>query len=313
MKKRNLIMLLVLVLLVGAFFLLRRQNPTERSYRVFDADSLKIASIEIKNAKNAVTMKLVDGKWRLTDPVEWDVAMDRLDTFWQKVLNARYSRTAMSEDASSIERYGLDAERALQVRVHNDKGKLVSHVYFGNIGNPYDYFRFEGSNKVYQVRQIILGAFDTELSTWRSPSLVSISYDKLDMIEVTHPKNSYVLTRKGEDWHFKDKLEDFKIPAYNVTMGKILSILERVDAYTFYDKDTERFKPMLEKPEADVKLTLTDKSTRRLTFIKSGEEYLMMLDGDESIFFVMPYDVIHRFVRHAAMFRILEWGQELES
>ncbi|MDP2172178.1 MAG: DUF4340 domain-containing protein [Candidatus Cloacimonadaceae bacterium] len=312
MKKRNLLLLIVLAVLIGAFFLLRRQSPTERNYRIFDADSLKIASIEIRDSEDAITMKLIDGKWRITDPIKWDVNTDPLNNFWNTVLNATYSRTEMSEDPDAVSRYKLEADNALQVKVLDTRGKLVAHVYFGNIGNPYDYFRFQGSGKIYQVRQNISLMFNAQLKTWRSPSLLSIAFDKLDKIEIKHPKNSYVLTRKGEDWHFKDKLEEFKIPAYNAAMGKILNVLERLDAYTYHDKDTDRFKALLENPEGDVTLTLTDKSTRRLTFIKSGEEYLMMLDGDESIYYVMSFDTIHRFIRNAAIFRILEWGQELQ-
>lgn len=305
MKHRNLIMLAVLLLLLGLFFFLRDRAPKEKLLRVIDADSTQVAQIHIFNAADTVVVAKKDGQWRLQYPEDAKVNPDMMRSFFDFFFNATYSGMPMTESDNSLARYGLDEAKALQIRVLNDSGKPLVHCHFGNTDNPYDYFRFDGKSEVYQVKQPIFGRLQPNPDSWRSPSILNLRWDQMDAITVEHQKNSYVLTRQGPDWYYMDKRENFKIPAYNVTMGKLLNVLSSLEAYT-YKKPAEVDTGTLELV-ADVKIKLSDKGSHHIMFYLMDETYLMTVDGDESKYYVMVFDQVQRFTRHAEVFRMQEY------
>jgi len=305
MKHRNLILLAVLLVLLGLFFFLRNRAPKEKLLRVIDADSTQVAQIHIFNAADTVVVAKKDGGWMLQYPEEARVNPDMMRAFFDFFLNATYSGMPMTEADNSLARYGLEESEALQIRILDSKGKPLAHCHFGNTDNPYDYFRYDNDSKVYQVKQPIYGRLQPNPNSWRSPSILSLQWDQMDAITVEHQKNSYVLTRQGPDWYYMDKRENFKIPAYNVTMGKLLNVLNSLEAYT-YKKPAEVEKAKLDLV-ADVKINLTDKGSHNIKFYKLDETYLMIVDGDESKYYEMVFDQVQRFTRHAEVFRAQEY------
>ena len=301
MKHRNLILLAVFLVLVGLFFFFRNREPKEKLQRVIAADSTQVARFHVFNLADTVVVARQDKQWMLEYPEQARVNSDMLRYFFDFVLNATYAPTPMSDSAENLARYGLDEAKALQLRVLNSSGKVLAHIHFGNTDNPYDYFRFDGDNKVYQVKQAIYGRLQPKLDSWRSPSILSIQWNEMDGITVKHTKNSYVLTRQASDWFYMDNREQFKIPAYNVTMGKILNVLASLEAYTFkrpYEVDKSQLSEV-----ADVKISMVDKSSHHLMFYLLDKEYLMTVDDDESRYYVMLFDQVQRFTRHAEVFR----------
>lgn len=302
MKHRNLILLVVLLLLLAAFFLLRNRQPNEKEYRVFEADSTRIGSFEVLTAADTVMVSKVGNSWMLTYPVKWAVDQQRLKYFFDKVIPATYSGMPMSEGKNAVAIYDLTPEKALQIRVRSTDGKMLSHCYFGNTGNPFDYFRYDGEDKVYQVKQQIVGRLQPEISNWRSPDVLAISPERLEKISIKHSRNSYELSRALNAWYYKDKANEFKIPDYNAAMGKILNALASFQSYTMVSGSPDQVAGYEKACEVDI--TLTDGSKRRIDFLKDGEMIYVMLDNDPASLFVVVMDMLHRFTRHAAVFNI---------
>jgi len=172
------------------------------------------------------------------------------------------------------------------------------------MGNPYDYFRYYGSDKVYQIKSKVARNFSTQLSTWRSPIIAHHDEDELESIDVVHPKNSFTLSRKGYEWFYKDAKEAFPIPPSNRGIMKVVSILANLDTYIFIDGGQAEYSEKLANPDCTVTLHLVNNKTQVLTFIKgSDENYLLMIDGDSSVLFTVTFDTVFRFMRHAGVFR----------
>ena len=72
MKKPNLILLLVLLILIGLYFVLRTNRPQEKLARVFDLDTLSINRIEIYDAQDTLKMVKQNNIWKLIYPVNWE-------------------------------------------------------------------------------------------------------------------------------------------------------------------------------------------------------------------------------------------------
>jgi len=308
MKYRNLILLAVFLVLLGLFFFLRNRAPKEKLLKVIDADSTRVAQIHIFNVADTVVVAKKDGQWLLQYPEQAKVNPDMMRVFFDFLRDATYSGMPMTESGTNLARYGLDASKALQIRVLDTSGKLLAHCHFGNTDNPYDYFRFDKDKKVYQVKQPIWGRLQPKVDSWRSPNILSIQWDQMDAISVKHSKNSYVLTRQGPDWYYMDNREKFLIPPHNVTMGKLLNVLANLEAYTYKRTDEIAQAPLSEV--ADVKINMTDKSSHNIKFYLQDKDYLMTVDGDESKYYSMVFDQVQRFTRHAEVFRLKEYEGE---
>lgn len=305
-KYRNLILLIVFILLLGLFFFLRKQEPKENLLKIIPVDSLAIAKIQIFDAADTVIVYKKDGLWLMSHPDQAAVNPDMLKFFFERVLTATYANTAMNENAKNLHQYGLNKEKEVQLKLFDQKDKLLSHCRFGNTNNPYDYFRYGNSSKIYQVKtQVISGHLKPDVSSWRSPVILSIPPFKMTEIHVSHPKNSYELTRKKTDWFYKDKTEQFMVPYGNITMGKILNSLEELQAYT-YKKPAEIDKQSL-IVAAEVQIILTDKTKHKLVFYQQGDNYYLILDDNEERYYNMVFDQVFRFTRQAALFNVQEW------
>jgi len=102
------------------------------------------------------------------------------------VITAKYAKTPMGTGKEAIEKFHQKDEEALHIIVSD--GKKSIHTLFSNLDNPYDYFRYAGSDKIYQLKAKVTNNYNTDLSNWRSPHIVSHKEEELLKIEVTHPK-----------------------------------------------------------------------------------------------------------------------------
>lgn len=302
MKRNRLILAGILLLLVATYIILRINRPEEKLRPVYDLKTKEISKIEVYDQADTLKLELQKGIWKLVSPVSWEADTLRIQELYSKVLVAKYPTTPMGEGKEAIKRYKLGDDQALHIVV--DDGSKRVHAMFSNLGNPYDYFRFAGSEKVYQIKAQVGNIFTTQLYTWRSPHVVNYEEAELERISVKHLRNKYLLTRKQYDWYFKDDVNDFKIPQTNLAIMKVVNILSKLDTYLFVDGGEKEHLNKFDKPDCEVTLFLTDKSQRELSFVEyDDQQYLMMVDNDPSVLFVVSFDTVFRFMRHAEVFR----------
>lgn len=307
MAKNKKILLIVLVTLCVVYIVLRLGRPEEKLRPVYDLDSLSISSIEVFDGSNRLVLKKQKGIWNLTEPVAWQADTLRMNDLFREVFSARYPKTPMGEGPEAVKRYKLQDSEALHIVVKG-KGKTI-HTLFSNMGNPYDYFRFAGSEQVYQIKAKVFNTYTTELPMWRSPHVVNYGEEELLKIEVSNQNGSYTLTRKEYDWFYLNQKENFQIPASNLAMMKLVSILANLDTYVFVESQADSVLTRFDKPECTVMLTLSKNRKQELKFAKFDEtQFVLMVDNDPSVLFIVAADTVHRFTRSADVFRMRGYG-----
>ena len=225
MKKTKLILIILLAVLLLTYFVLRIANPQEKSKAVFRLNLDKVQKIEIFNSTDAVELILDDGIWKVNDAMLWKADSLKIHELFEDVLKAEYPPIAMSEADGAIERYELQDDRALHIRV-SDKSREV-HVLFSNLGNVWDYFRYVGDTKVYQVKSKVVQLYQPDLINWRSPIVIHYWEEELKQIKAQHEKNTYTLKRDGEVWTYHDAKTDFEVQNDNYALVKIISIISK--------------------------------------------------------------------------------------
>ncbi len=310
MKRRILIFGIILLALIAAYLVLSRNSNKDNKQRVFSADSLDIGKIVVMDISDTLQLQQTDSGWRLTDPVDWEANIDHMKNFFKFVINAKYPKTEMTTSEDAIERYGLTPDKALQVVTYDKKGRKKDHVYFNNFGNNWDYFRYEGDSKIYQIYDSVSMTYRPVLANWRSPVLVRVWEDELKSIEVTYPQNSYTLVHEPKRWVYRDKNVAFEIPAENRPLLRILNLLINLDTMSFFDGDNSRLMPAFNSPLAVVKLNKTDDTVTKLSFAFTEEtRHIMMIDDKSDPLYGVVNDSILRFTINADYFRQLPYGQ----
>lgn len=302
MKKRDLILIVIIVVLLGAYFILRERKPVERPQRIFSTDSLRIGSIQIVSIEGSLTLKRINDEWRIVEPIDWKADEDRMRSFFFNVINARVPKTVVSTGPGAILRYALDETEGNQIKVFDSKGVLRDHVIFGNAGAPHDYFRYADQDKVYQIKRKVAYQYEPTLSDWRDPRVLNISHNEIQRIDVTYYDNSYYITRDTFGWRYRDKDNDFIIDPENRQMMRLLNILYLLETRIFFDGDNSADAYALAHPHCEATIHLVNGTKRKLTFIRDESHFKLMLDDDMSTLYGVLGDTLDRFARSAAIF-----------
>jgi hypothetical protein len=319
MKKSHLIILIVLLVLIAVYFIARSRQPNEKEVRFFSADSSSIGKLEFTSGADTIIVSLVEGEWKLTYPVQWDVNEDQINSFFSKVLPIGTSATPMSEDTNLQEMYKVDDSSAVQVKIYDKSGKLLDHVYIGNGTNTsYDYGRREGDKAIYQFKTNITNFVRPDVYLWRSTNITNLKRADIDHIDVKYTKNSYTLTILGDSIRYTDKRESFMIPQFNRAQHKVINALENLRTWQYFDKDTDKYAEAFKNPECTVTVYLKNKKTKTFKLIRKITPLpnpqpnapdkdvfvLMMIDDKMTPLYQMTGDFINRFTRSAQHFKV---------
>lgn len=301
-KKKRIIPAAILALLLITFLILRLNRPEEKTRPLFGLNPQKIDKIEIWEGEDRVDMAMVEGIWKISEPVVWNADSTKVAGFFEDVLAARYATTPMSLGPDAPNRYNLQEDSAMHVRVSS--GNKSVHLLFSNMGNPWDYFRFAGDDNVYQVKSKVVQRYQPLMINWRSPIVLQYFEEDLASIRAKHADNDYILTRDGSRWVYQDARQTFDVYFDNFALIKIISILQNMRTYVFADGREEHFTEAFKTPELEVWITDTEAKTRKLSFVKvDNERYMLMVDDDPHVLYQMGFDTVFRFMRNPEIFK----------
>ena len=301
MKKSRLIPLIILVVLIAAYFLLRSKEPIQKREDLVTLESGEIEKIEIWDSEARVDMILEDDVWKVTQPFLWRADTLMVNDFFRKVVSGYYSITPVSSSRGTLERYKLDDQQGTHVRLSaKDKQE---HLIFGNIGNAWDYFRVAGDTVVYQTQNSIVQRFAPIIINWRDPMIVRYWEDEISEIRSKHRKNEFTLRLDRGKWFYKDAKHDFEVAPYNFALTKIVSILQNMNTYTFEIGDDPELMKAFENPFCTVWITDVQGNTKKLNIAETtNKRYYMMVDDEATILYQLEYDSVYRFTRDPEIF-----------
>jgi hypothetical protein len=301
-KKNRIILAGILALLLVTYLILRLNRPEEKTRSLFGLNPQKIDKIEIWEGENRVDMALIEGIWKISEPVVWNADSTKVAGFFADVISAKYATTPMSLGPEAPNRYNLQEDSAMHVRVSS--GAKSVYVLFSNMGNPWDYFRFADDDKVYQVKSKVVQSYQPLMINWRSPIVLQYFEEDLAVIRSKHANNDYTLTRDGSRWMYQDASKSFDVYFDNFALIKIISVLQNMRTYIFADGRDEHFTEAFKSPELEVWITDVEGDTRKLSFVKvDNERYMMMVDDDPHVLYQMGFDTVFRFMRNPEIFR----------
>jgi len=300
-KKYRIGLLIVLALLLLLYIFLRYNAPEEKTRRVFDLKPEQITKIEIWDAEDEIEMNLLEGIWKISEPFVWDADSTRISDFFAEVVNAEYATTPVSLGADAPTRYQLTDEAALHMKLSSGRKSVL--VLFSNLGNSWDYFRFDGDDKVYQLKNKLVQSYNPQQINWRSKLVFQYYEEDLRKIRSRHESGDFTLTRDGSKWTYQDASDTFEVPYNNFSLVKIISVLQNMQIFILADGRSEVFREAFKEPLCEVWITDTRGETRKLSFAKvDNERHMLMINDDPHVIYQVSFDIVFRFMRHAELF-----------
>lgn len=303
MKRTKLILIILLAALLITYLVLRIVKPKESSKDLFRLNLDKVEKIEIFNAEQSIELILDEGIWKVKSDILWEADSLKIHDLFENVLKAKYPTIAMSQAEGAIERYELEDDMALHIRVSDSS--RTAHVLFSNLGNAWDYFRYAEDSNVYQVKSKVVQYFQPDLMNWRSPIIIHYWEEDLKQIKVKHEKNSYTLKREGADWTYQDAKNDFEVETNNYALVKIISIMQNFISYIFVSGEEEQYQTAFEDPMCTLWITDVKGEVRKLDFAKfDAHRFMLRIDDDMSVLHQVEFDTVYRFTRNPEIFKM---------
>ena len=169
MTKNVQIALIVLVILVGIYFL-NKSSQTKfesTSEAIFNDEPEDIFKFLIQQGQEAIELSRVDTLWRISGNDTLEVKSRSMDNLFDKVLKVNRG-TIISENPEKYGKYSVDDSTGTHLAVINSKGKTVGYYVFGRSKSDYShsYVRVGSDPKVYLADQNVTYMLQTRPTYW---------------------------------------------------------------------------------------------------------------------------------------------------
>ena len=169
MTKNLQIAIIVLVVLVGIFFLNKNSQLKfdSTSEAIFTDNPEDIFKFLIQNGEDAIELSRVDTLWRISGNDTLEIKSRAMDNLFDKVLKVNRG-TIISENPVKYGKYSVDDSTGIHLAVIDSKGETVGYYVFGRSKSDYSrsYIRVGDDPKVYLADQNVTHMLQTRTTYW---------------------------------------------------------------------------------------------------------------------------------------------------
>ncbi len=309
MDKKNLIYLAILVALVVVFVVVKTTGKERETFiRIIDADSTQIAKIRMYDKADTLTLERRQGKWFITQPMDFPAGNSKIHELFERVVNGRVSSIPLAENESSHQAYNVTPELGSVLELYGEDGNLLDAIVVGKSDNAsYSNVRHLNDPVVYQFNENIAYRLSPKLITWRKKEILEFVPETIERIDVTYSKNSYSLTSTDTLWVYQDDKDTFSVPRTNKQLLKIFNVLEQGRSGRFIDNEWDVFGPFFDSPALDVTITGKDGHVTHFQVANAKQddetELALKLNDDTSTLYRMSGDFVDRFTKSSEHFK----------
>ena len=169
MAKNLQIALVVLVVLIGIFFLNKSSQSKldSTSEAIFNDNPEDIFKFLIQDGEEAIELARVDTLWRISGNDTLEIKSRSMDNLFDKVLKVNRG-TIISENPEKYGNYSVDDSIGTHLAVIDSKGETVGYYVFGRSKSDYSrsYVRVGSDPKVYLADQNVTYMLQTRPTYW---------------------------------------------------------------------------------------------------------------------------------------------------
>ncbi|MBW2107258.1 MAG: DUF4340 domain-containing protein [Deltaproteobacteria bacterium] len=193
--KKEYLVLLVVIIALSLYLTFRNRDRTHyRLPSLAALDQKKISKIEMTHAGDTIILKKQDDRWHIMPqgyPANDDAVNNMLDAIEDMVL------TALVSSSKSYERYDLDADKKISVKVWAGD-KLAREFDVGKAAPSFrhTFVKIAHDAKVYHARGNFRSRFDQTVEKLRDKTVLSFNRDDIHEVRITKGKTTLLLAKK---------------------------------------------------------------------------------------------------------------------
>ena len=284
MKNRNLLLLVALVVLIGIYWMIQKNQPVVEADRPFvEADSAKINLLRIESPDETVELTKEGDKWWVTKPIRYPAAEKTVQTAVQKLKEMK-RLTVVTERADRYGDFQVGDSAATRVTV-GQGGKTTTFV-LGKAGPSMQtsYARLENSKEVWEIAGNHAGTYKKKAKDWRDKTVTDVDMNTISKVVIEYPQQTVTLTLVDTVWKVDAGKEKFD--GEKSLVERLTRMISKMNAVDFADTLAPN---AFDKPEAHVVTTLTTGETIDFKLIAKdaeGNQYFLRKDGASSDFVI---------------------------
>jgi len=214
MKSKNLIILAVVVIAIGAYIMLfERHRPTsdeveaqsEKLLQDFDRED--VTGILIERDGGRLRLEKVGEEWHLREPLDFPADSSVVSTTLGSLADLEAERRLPAAEVDVTE-LGLDRPAATVVLSTTDGSDVTLSVGDELPLGSKRAVRLEGTDEIVIAAGRFMSNIGREIDDWRSHEVVDIIADQVAAIDIGAGGDSIRAVRLGNDWKLLQPLED---------------------------------------------------------------------------------------------------------
>ena len=214
MKLRNLIILALVVIAVGAYIMLvERHRPTsdkveaqaEKLLQDFDRED--VAAIVIERDTGRVRLEKVGESWHLREPLDFPADDTVVGTALGSLADLEADRRLPTADVDPAD-FGLDQPAATVVLSTSDGSDFTLTVGSELPLGSKRALRLAGAEEIVITAGRFMTDIGREVDGWRSREVVEIAADQVASIDIDAGGDAIQAVRLDDDWRLLQPLQD---------------------------------------------------------------------------------------------------------
>jgi len=260
-KSKNLIILAVVVIAVGAYIMLiERHRPTtdesmaaaEKVLRDFERDD--VTGIVIDRAEGRVRLEKMGGEWRLREPLDFPADSSVVSSTLGSLTNLTADRRLAPDEINPAD-YGLEEPTTRVTLRMADRSERVIAVGGELPLGSKRALRVDGSDEVTIAAGWFVSDLEREVDDWRSREVAEILENDVASIDIESGADAIRAVRLEDQWQLLRPLEDL---ADGDHLGSVVSDLASMRIEEFLDDGADPGELGLELPEYEITIIRTD-------------------------------------------------------
>jgi hypothetical protein len=305
-RSKNLIVLAVLVLALGAFILLiERHQPTtdehrERADRVFaELSGDRVIAVDLQTGDGRIRLEKSDDVWRLTEPMDYPADAGAVRSLIQNLAGLEADRVLSLDEVDTAD-YGLAAPVIGVALVDDDGARFELAVGDETPLGGKRAVRRGSDDEILLCPGGFVAGLDKEVDHWRSRDVVDALESDLAAIEIETVIDRIRAVRVGDRWQLEEPVADL---ADGEQMRSLVSELNALRIGEFLPADTPS--ASVEPPEYRITLTRADEAEPVVLELgppeEDGSSVICRRDGVEM--FTIPDSIRARLGKAPVLWR----------
>ena len=277
MKKEYLIPI-VLMLVLGAFLFLKDDNQTHYTLPTPPGvDRTEINRITLKGPDQEITFDKIDDAWTLGPnayPADASAIKEMIDT----LVNLKI--TALASEKGDVHRYELDGEQAVEVTAFDTDASLIRiKVGKPSVTGNHTFIMLEGDSRIYHAAKNFRKEFNKGMDDYRNKQVLSFKRGNITRFTVETQGVSQTFTanpttESQEKGDVKSALTFVAADGMPVNAKVISDLLSTLSDLTCQGYPQTPARADLEKSTPKCKITLENGETLVLNLFDQGEKAL---------------------------------------